>query len=321
MEKLFYELIQVAVGQLDCLSRGPSPEEWQELYTTAQRQGIPGICYKGVERLFEYGLRAPQDISIDWMSEAEEIRTSNETVDKRCATLQKRLIERKIYTSLLLGQGVARDYGVELQELRQPNGIDVFVDCGREKAIKFVKQTGQDVVRYNRHTVWLDVWKDTETRVLPQVAYSKIPWRNEVVQHWFRHNREQLFAEQDELVLPYADMNVVIVLQYISEQLFYGRVDMRLMMDCFFILKKAGGRYGTFKNGMSVEKVIKSFGIGKIAGGVMWVMQEVFRMDSAILPLKPKEAEGRFILQQVMKGRQTVQLIKHYPLQMFWNIF
>ena len=58
MEKLFFELMQVAVGQLDCLSRGPSPEEWAELYQMAKRQAVTGICYSGVEKLFEFGLRA-----------------------------------------------------------------------------------------------------------------------------------------------------------------------------------------------------------------------------------------------------------------------
>ena len=72
---------------------------------------------------------------------------------------------------------------------------------------------------------------------------------------------------------------------------------------------------------MTVAKVLNSFGIGKFAQGVMWVMQEVFGLDDTLLPMQPKETEGRFILQQVMEGRQTMQLIKHYPLQMIWNIF
>lgn len=321
MEKLFYELMQVAVGQLDCLSRGPSPEEWQELYATAQRQSVVGICYRGVERLFEFGLRAPQDVSIDWMSETEEIRVNNATYDKRSAIIQKRLLERKIYTTILLGQGVARYYGEELQELRQPKGIDVYVDCGLEKAIKFVQQTGQKEVRHNRHVVWLNAWEDSPVRILPQLAYSKNPWRKEIQQRWFRQNREQLFTEEGDLVVPSEDMNVIYVMQLLHEQFLYGHVDMQLLMDCFFILKKKAGRFGTYKNGMTVAKVLNSFGIGKFARGVMWVMQEVFRIDHTLLPMQPKETEGRFILQQVMDGRQTMQLIKHYPLQMIWNIF
>ena len=70
MEKLFFELIRVSMGQLDCLSRGPEPEEWQDLYEMARHQRVLGVCYHGVQRLFEYGLRVPQDMIIDWMARA-----------------------------------------------------------------------------------------------------------------------------------------------------------------------------------------------------------------------------------------------------------
>ena len=59
MEQLFYELIQVSLKQLDCLSRGPEPEEWEELHETARQQKMTGICYRGVQALFEFGLRSP----------------------------------------------------------------------------------------------------------------------------------------------------------------------------------------------------------------------------------------------------------------------
>lgn len=320
MEKLFYELLQVAVGQLDCLNRGPSAEEWVELHQTAQRQAVSGICYKGVERLFEFGLRAPQDVSIDWMSEAEEVRMGNKIVDKHCATLQKKLLERKIYTSVLLGQGVACCYGDELRELRQPDGIDVFVDCSHEKIIKLVQQTGQTTVRHNDYVVWLDAWKGTEARLLPQVTYSKNPMRNARVQRWFRQNKEQMFVKDGELMLPSADMNVVYVLQRLYEQFLYGRVDMRLLMDCFFIMKQKDGRFGTYKNGMTVKKAMSHFGMKAFAAGVMWVMQEVFAMDAKQLPMEPREKAGRFILQQVMGDRRWWQMLKHYPLQMVWAL-
>ena len=70
--------MQVAVERLDCLSRAPEPEEWQRLYQLSKQQKVVGITYHGVERLFEFGLRAPQDVSIDWMSETEMIREANE---------------------------------------------------------------------------------------------------------------------------------------------------------------------------------------------------------------------------------------------------
>jgi len=82
MERLFIELLQVSTERLDCLGRGPSPEEWQRLYELSKVQNVEGICYHGVELLFEFGLRAPQDVSIDWMAESELIREKNEQAER-----------------------------------------------------------------------------------------------------------------------------------------------------------------------------------------------------------------------------------------------
>ena len=71
IQKLFFQLIQVSLGQLDCLDRGPSPEEWQALYELSKSHQLAAVCYDGVVRLFDFGLRAPQDLSIDWMAETE----------------------------------------------------------------------------------------------------------------------------------------------------------------------------------------------------------------------------------------------------------
>ena len=77
MKELFFELLQVAVGRQECLTRGPSSEEWLALIELAKQQKVEGVTYHGVECLFEFGLRAPQDVSIDWMSEAEVIKERN----------------------------------------------------------------------------------------------------------------------------------------------------------------------------------------------------------------------------------------------------
>jgi hypothetical protein len=152
------------------------------------------------------------------------------------------------------------------------------------------------------------------------VVHPKSLWKNEVTQRWFRQNREQLYREERGFVLPTSSMHVVVVLLSLYEQTLYGHVDMRQLMDCFFILKKVQGRPVTFKGEQSVEGAVKSLGISRFARGVMWVMQEVFAVDAAQLPLKPLEKEGRLLLQQVMDGRRVWPLVKCYPIQMMWNL-
>ena len=87
-DSLFFELIQVAIGKLDCLSRGAEPEEWLLFHDMATQQRIEGVCYQGVQRLFEFGLRAPQDLSIDWMAEVEALREKNEQNTKKAPVVR-----------------------------------------------------------------------------------------------------------------------------------------------------------------------------------------------------------------------------------------
>ena len=175
MEKLFFELIRVSTGQLECLSRGPEPEEWHELYEMARHQRLLGVCYRGAQHLFEFGLRVPQDLIIDWMAEAEAIEQQNAIVDKRCAKVQQRLTERGMRASVLGGQGAAHDYADTLQSLRQPDGIDIYTDSKLEKVRKFVELTGQEHVRHDHRQVYLEAWDDTAVRLHYQLYFGKNP--------------------------------------------------------------------------------------------------------------------------------------------------
>ena len=62
---------------------------------TADRQ--TKSCYQGVVKLFEFGLRAPQDLSIDWMAEAEEADMGGKEPQQIPAIshpLRRQLVER-----------------------------------------------------------------------------------------------------------------------------------------------------------------------------------------------------------------------------------
>ena len=51
MEQLFFELIRVALGTQDTLSRPPSKGEWAELYAMAKKQSLVGICFSAVQKI------------------------------------------------------------------------------------------------------------------------------------------------------------------------------------------------------------------------------------------------------------------------------
>ena len=123
-------------------------------------------------------------------------------------------------------------------------------------------------------------------RIHPRMAHTKNRLKNAVIERWFRQNREQLFLEKGELVVPTANANLVYALQHLYGEMLSEGIDMRQLMDCFFILKTLNGQFGTFKGGMTVKKTMKSF----------------------------------LMKRQVMEGRRLWPLMKHYPIQMMWNI-
>ena len=215
IDSLFFELLQVSVGQLDCLGRGPEPDEWQTLYEISKQQHVEGISYQGVMRLFEFGLRAPQDISLDWMAEAETIRETNEMAEKPSV--------------------LASCYDEDLLNLRQR--------------------------------------VDNEVKVVSQFN-----------------------------------------IQYLYKQYLQHRLDMRLLLDYYYVLRKTNGKNETLKGG----GFLGSFGVRRFARGVMWMLQETMNLDERHMPFEPLEIEGRFLLSDVMQEASTLERVGHviitYPL-------
>ena len=54
--QLFYELIWVAVGSRETLSRIPTSGEWSDLFAVSQKQALVGIAFQGLTKLYSSNL-------------------------------------------------------------------------------------------------------------------------------------------------------------------------------------------------------------------------------------------------------------------------
>lgn len=301
MKKLFFELMQIAVGQLDCLSRGPSPEEWQELYALTQREAVSAICYSSVVALFEFGLRAPQDLALDWMAEAEELKERNRGTAKRLQALQQVLEEQSVRSSLVAGAGQARFYDKSLQTLRQSDGTELYVIGDTRK-------------------VDLSEWADMNIRLCETIKVGKSSMRNRKLERWLLQNDELLFRRAGELTIPVYAMAVVLQLVYIYNQYVSNRLLMRDLMDMFFILRWSEDNAKKFKiSQTTVEGILKSLNLSRFSGGVMWLMQEVFALNLKNLPLAPIENEGHFLLDELMGESHRIKRWGHLLMHYSWG--
>ena len=284
MRKLFFELMQVSVGQLE-----------------AKKQAVLGICYHGVTKLFDFGLVAPQELSLDWMAEAEEIKEVNRGRTRRLIELQEELQKHHLLSSVMTGPGLTRFYDRELQALRYTKGINVYV-FGYKNQID------------------LSPWADINIHIFSELRVGKSRQRNNRLDKWVLQNDDLMYRKAGEMVVPSHSATILIQLTNLYNLFLDKRLLMRNLMDLFFVIRFAQGDSRIFQYPQNtLEGVIKDLGLTRFTRGIMWLLKEVFALDTKFLPLEPLEEEGQYLLSQMMGDAFTFHNWWHHLWHYSWH--
>lgn len=355
---LFFELLQVSLGNRGRLTSTPTSEEWENLYDESERQAVTGILLHGIERL-PAEQRPSQDILLQWIGVGQMIEQRNHLMDKRCIELLTKLKDASLTPTILKGQGIAQQYGKELRPLRQSGDIDVYVDCGLKKALAFAKSQGQEKVEWDYKHLHLKIWDDTEVEMHYHVEVLLNLWKNRKLQKWFREHENELFAHANDnlnanlnlkantdrtndtngFVTPTVEFNVFYILLHIYRHFLYEGIGMRQIVDYYMVLRTVHGSRFTVHDYVDA---VSQFGMERFAKGLMWVMQEALGMSREWMLWEPDEKEGKYILDEVMAGgnfghhderlqhrggkwntvkqvcRHNWHLMRHYPADVVW---
>lgn len=354
---LFFELLQVAVGNRERLSRVPTAVEWSDLYEESERQAVTGILLQGIERLkasTDDTGNLPLELLLQWIGFSEQIRQGNLSLTKRCKELQRKLVEIGHESSILKGQGVALYYDEPLRDLRQSGDIDVYVGCELKGAMEIARQLGIENPKWDYKHLHLDVFEDAEVEMHYRVEVLLNLRKNRRLQKWFKEHQNAIFNANDNLdlnsntdrtndtnrfVTPTVEFNVFYILLHIYRHFLYEGVGMRQIVDYYFVLKAA--KREKFDVSYSVDAV-SQFGMKRFAKGLMWVMKEALGMPREWMLWEPNEKEGKYILEKVMAGgnfghhderlqhgggkwntvkqvcRHNWHLLSHYPSDVIW---
>ena len=340
---LFFELIQIALGNRECLSLTPSAQEWVDIYKESERQAVTAILIHGIDRL-PAEQRPSQALLLQWIGVGQMIEQRNRLLNGRCKELLSDLTSAGLHPTILKGQGIAQCYPEALQKIRQPGDIDVYVSDGREKAIEYARSVGQNNIDWDYKHLHLNVWDDTEVEMHYHVEVLLNLWKNRKLQKRFKAHVEQLYGHTEstdntDLITPTAEFNVFYILLHIYRHFLYEGVGLRQIWDYHFVLRMVHGE------GLMVQDyvgAVRDFGMEKFAKGLMWVMHETLGMPCDWMLWEPDEKEGRYILEQVMTGgnfghhdkrlkhsggklgavkailTHNMHLITHYPSDAIW---
>ena len=287
---LFFELLQIALGNRDGLSRAPTRKEWMALYQESEKQSILGIMLDGIERLPDEQ-RPPKDILLQWIGFVQMIEQNTVKISKASEAAVIFFQEKAFGCNLLKGAAVGRYY--PNPNRRQSGDIDVWLDGGRERIYDFARKFDKDGKLYgvNYQHIHFHLFDDIPLEVHIWPSYLCNPFHNKNF-HRFCAIHHPIMDKS----MPSLAFDRVFILMHCYDHMLSSGVGFRQVMDYYYVLKQG---FSDEEKEDSV-KWIKRLGMYRFASGLMWLMQYAFGMEDKYLLMEPNEKEGHFILQEVM---------------------
>ena len=348
LNQLFFELIRVAIGTQESLSRLPSETEWEKLFDMAVKQSLVGVCFAGIHSIgadtddgfAKIGMS--EDLFFNWMGMATQINMRNDVVNEKCVALQKLLTNDGFRSCVLKGQGVSMLYGEDLRGFRQSGDIDMWMLAESEKVIEWARATGS-MYYYDYHHADLSLFEDTEIELHYRPSLSRNLVRNARLQKWFREEgvKHVVYNEDLGFFVPDYVLNVVMTMNHNFWHLLYEGVGMRQFMDLYFILKSRD----IDDSRVDTCGLLKHLKLERFASASMWILKDVFGLADEYLLCEPDERTGHFLLDEIMQAgnfgkhderlkngryknrlglmltwiRHSFRLFKYYPADVLWT--
>lgn len=250
---------------------------------------------------------------------AEQIRKQNIRLFLDSVKVCQNFENEGFANCILKGQGNALLYPDPY--MRTPGDIDIYLAGGRKRVMQYInKVCPNQVMRY--HHVDFPVMK-TAIEVHFTPSYMFFPIHNSRMQKWFKevmgeqcNHRVSLPDGYGEIHVPQVSFNVIYILSHLHRHIFTEGIGLRQLLDYYFVLLKWHTDLTNLTDSNkslpqmtlintdldALRHKLKYLGLWKFAQAVMFVMKEVFGLseDRMIVPMD--EREGRFLLDEIMRG-------------------
>ena len=317
-QKIFFDFLRFSIGSAKEIPSFLKEADWKELYAIAKKQALLGVLFHGIQRLPKE-LAPEQKLLMQWMVMAEIIRKQNIRLFQDSVKVCQNFENEGFANCILKGQGNALLYPDPY--MRTPGDIDIYLAGGRKRVMQYInKVCPNQVMRY--HHVDFPVMK-TAIEVHFTPSYMFFPIHNSRMQIWFGkvmgeqcNHRVSLPDGYGEIHVPQVSFNVIYILSHLYRHIFTEGIGLRQLLDYYFVLVKWHTDLTNLTDSNkslpqmteintdldALRHKLKYLGLWKFAQAVMFVMKEVFGLseDRMIAPMDEKE--GRFLLDEIMRG-------------------
>ncbi len=296
----FFELIQLALGERNFLSHKPTEEEWLDAYRMAEKQALTGILFYAVERINgeEQAAMPPMPLFYQWLGDSLQIENRNKEVNYAAEQLTRIFKGGGLRSCVLKGQGIATLY--PKPERRQSGDIDLWVEGGREKVLKFLKASYLGVGHVVIHHVDARIIDGVETEIHFIPVYACNPFLHHKLQNFFRRYSDVQFSNYDKELgfsYPTLSFNAVYILADIYMHFLYEGIGLRQIIDYYYVLKNLGD-----DERRQSATDIKEAGLKKFAGAAMCVLKQVCGMDETLFVAELDNRRGKLLIEEIMRS-------------------
>lgn len=299
-QRIFFDFLQFCIGSVADIPASVKDADWKVLYVIAKKQALIGVLFHGIKQL-------PKELAPDtgflmqWMGMAQNIRQQNIRLFIDSAKVCKKFKEVGFRNCILKGQGNALLYPDPY--MRTSGDIDIYLDSGRNRVMQYInKVCPNQVMRY--HHVDFPVMKIAiEVHFTP--SYMFFPVHNHRMQKWFKEvmdlqcsNVVTLPDGYGEITVPTTSFNIIYILSHLYRHIFTEGIGLRQLLDYYYVLISDDLLLIRDR----VQKDLKHLGLWKFAQAVMFVMKEVFGLSENKMIAPINEKEGRFLLDEIMRG-------------------
>ena len=320
MEELFLEFIRYCVNEKAALPEDIGKMDWAGLFRFCQEQAIAGVVFEGL-KVHAEGLKIPKEVLLQWFALSEQINQRNMLLNKRCVELTEMLRKDGFQCCILKGQSNYAYYPKELKNRRTCGDVDIWAlpklrgeslefNNGLKKTILYVRNINPEGEALYHHIDY-GLYKGTEVEVHFRPSFMFNPIHNHRLQKWFNKMADggwqmaELPDKGGRIPVPSVEFNIIFQLSHIYNHVLHEGIGLRQMVDYYYVLKKFRDESLEFKDSaksIELENTLKYLGLWRFAGAVMYVMREVFALESQCMIAPVDEKRGKIILSEILKG-------------------
>lgn len=289
----------MSIGTGPGLSVTPTAKQWKELFELSKKQTLAGITFTGIEKL-PTTQRPPKEILLNWYNTCQLIKKQNTLLNRQAVAVSQKFREEGFQSVILKGQGIAALYAQP--ERRTPGDIDIWLEGGRDKILKYVRRFfPASLPQYHHIDFPIIKGLAMEIHFTPTWMYNY--FTNKKLQRYFgqeikrQTKNSTVLGEEGTVNTPTSDFNRIYILLHIYKHLFQEGIGLRQLLDYYYVLAQGF----TTEEQAETTALFKKFNILRFAGATMYVLKRVFNIDDKYIIVPPIEKEGKALLHEIME--------------------